>query len=204
MSDELVRDELVSIMMAGTETTAASLTWAFHELSQNPDVERRLRAELRDTLGGRPARYDDIANLPYTQAVVNEVLRRYSLLMLFRRVETPVVLDGVRLPAGADVMFSQIDLHRDSAAFPEPDRFEPERWLVDRSELPAREAFIPFGDGNRRCIGEGYAQAKAAIALATILGRWRLVPVPGHQVRRLAAAMPRPYSLPMIVTPTGD
>lgn len=204
MSDELIRDELVSIMMAGTETTAATLTWAFHELSQNPDVERRLRDELRGVLGGRPAGYDDLAALPYTQAVVNEVLRRYSLLMLFRRAETPVVIDGVPLPVGTDVMFSQIDLHRDGNAFPEPDRFNPDRWLVDRGQLPAREAFIPFGDGNRRCIGEGYAQTKAAIALATILGRWRLVPEPGHTVRRVAAAMPRPNSLPMIVAPADN
>jgi cytochrome P450 len=204
MSDELIRDELVSIMMAGTETTAATLTWAFHELSQNPDVEQRLRAELHDVLGGRAAGYDDLASLPYTRAVVNEVLRRYSLLMLFRRAEKPVVIDGVRLPAGTDVMFSQIDLHRDGGVFPEPDRFNPDRWLTDRGNLPPREAFIPFGDGNRRCIGEGYAQAKAAIALAAILGRWRLVPAPGHTVRRVAAAMPRPKSLPMIVTPADN
>jgi cytochrome P450 len=201
MGDELIRDELVSIMMAGTETTAATLTWAFHELSQNPDVEQRLRAELQSVLGGRPAEYGDLVALPYTQAVVNEVLRRYSLLMLFRQAETPVVVGGVRLPAGADVMFSQIELHRDGDVFLEPDRFNPDRWLVARSELPARDAFIPFGDGNRRCIGEGYAQAMAAIALATVLGRWRLVPASGHTVRRVAAAMPRPDSLQMTVTP---
>ncbi|HET6704283.1 cytochrome P450 [Amycolatopsis sp.] len=201
MGDDLIRDELVSIMMAGTETTAATLTWAFHELSRHPEVEAKLRAELRDVLGGRPAEYDDIEKLTYTRAVVNEVLRRYSLLMLFRRAEEPVVVDGVPLAAGADVMFSQIDLHRDGAAFPEPDRFHPGRWLVDREHLPHRTAFLPFGEGNRRCIGEPYAQAKAVIALATILGRWRLVPAPGHTVRRVAAAMPRPNSLPMIVTP---
>ncbi|MFF5585669.1 cytochrome P450 [Streptomyces hygroscopicus] len=203
MSDELIRDELVSIMMAGTETTGATLAWTFHELTEHPAVEQRLRAELRDVLGGRPAGYDDLADLRYTRAVVNEVLRRYSLLMLFRRTTTPVVLGGVALPAGADVMFSQSDLHRDAGAFPEPDAFSPERWLVDRDSLPPREAFIPFGAGNRRCIGEGYAQAEAVIALATILTRWRLVPVPGH-VRRVAAAMPRPRSLPMTVTPVAD
>ncbi|WP_410653341.1 cytochrome P450 [Amycolatopsis sp. cmx-4-54] len=201
MSDDLIRDELVSIMMAGTETTAATLTWAFHELSQHPEIERKLRAELRDVLGGRPAEYDDIEKLSYTRAVVNEVLRRYSLLMLFRRAEEPVVIDGVHLAAGADIMFSQIDLHRDGEAFTDPDRFHPERWLVARENLPDRTAFLPFGEGNRRCIGESYAQAKAVIALATILGRWRLVPAPGHTVRRVAAAMPRPNSLPMIVTP---
>jgi cytochrome P450 len=201
MGDDLIRDELVSIMMAGTETTAATLTWAFHELSRHPEVEEKLRAELRDVLGGRPAEYGDIEKLSYTRAVVNEVLRRYSLLMLFRRAEEPVVVDGIPLSAGADVMFSQIDLHRDGAAFTDPDRFHPERWLTDREHLPHRTAFLPFGEGNRRCIGEPYALAKAVIALATILGRWRLVPAPGHTVRRIAAAMPRPNSLPMIVTP---
>jgi cytochrome P450 len=205
MSEDLIRDELVSIMMAGTETTAATLTWAFHEIAQHPDVERKLRTELRTVLDGRPAEFTDIDDLTYTRAVVNEVLRRYSLLMLFRRAETDVVIDGVELPAGADIMFSQIDLHRDGSAFTDPDSFRPERWLVDRDQLPDRTAFLPFGEGNRRCIGESYAQAKAVIALATILGRWRLVPAPRHTVRRVAAAMPRPNSLPMIVTPvTSD
>jgi cytochrome P450 len=201
MADELIRDELVSIMMAGTETTAATLTWAFHELSQNPDVEKRLCAELRAVLGSRPVEYGDLGSLPYTQAVVWEVLRRYSLLMLFRQAETPVVLGGVHLPAGADVMFSQIELHRDASVFPEPDRFNPDRWLAGRAGLPPREAFIPFGEGNRRCIGEGYAQAMAMIALATVLRRWRLIPASGRTVRRVAAAQPRPDRLQMIVTP---
>ncbi|MDQ2836459.1 MAG: cytochrome P450 [Actinomycetota bacterium] len=200
MSDDLIRDELVSIMMAGTETTAATLTWAFHELSQHPEVEKKLRAEVQDVLGGSAAKYDDIDKLPYARAVVNEVLRRYSLLMLFRRAEEPVVINGIPLPEGADIMFSQIDLHRDGDEFTDPDRFHPERWLVDREHLPNRTAFLPFGEGNRRCIGESYAQAVAVITLATILGRWRLVPAPGHTVRRVAAAMPRPNSLPMIVT----
>ncbi|MFD6517879.1 cytochrome P450 [Rhodococcus sp. NPDC060176] len=204
MSEDLIRDELVSIMMAGTETTAATLTWAFHEIAHHPEVEEKLRAELREVLGGRSAEYDDIANLNYTRAVVNEVLRRYSLLMLFRRAEEPVVIDGIPLPAGADIMFSQIDLHRDGDAFADPDSFKPERWLVDREHLPDRNAFLPFGEGNRLCIGEAYAQAKAVIALATILGRWRLIPAPGHTVRKVAAAMPRPNNLPMIVTPLNS
>lgn len=200
MSDDLIRDELVSIMMAGTETTAATLTWAFHEVSQHPEVERMLRVELQDVLGGGPAKYDDIEKLIYTRAVVNEVLRRYSLLMLFRRAEEPVIIDGIPLPKGADIMFSQLDLHREGAEFTDPDRFYPERWLADREHLPNRTAFIPFGEGNRSCIGEPYARAKAVITLATILGRWRLVPENEHTVRRVAAAMPRPNSLPMIVT----
>ncbi len=200
MGDDLIRDELVSIMMAGTETTAATLTWAFHELGQHPEVEQKLRAELQEVLGGKPATYEDLEKLTYTRAVVNEVLRRYSLLMLFRRAEEPVVIDGIALPEGADIMFSQIDLHRDGNEFTDPDRFNPERWLVDREHLPSRTAFIPFGEGNRRCIGESYAQAMAAITLTSILGRWRLAPAPRHRVRRVAAAMPRPNSLPMIVT----
>jgi cytochrome P450 len=204
MTDDLIRDELVSIMMAGTETTAATLTWAFHEISQNPDVERRLRDELRDVLDGRSVAYDDLATLPYTRAVVTEVLRKYSLLMLFRRAESPVVIGHTQLSPGTDVMFSQIDLHRDANVFHDPDRFDPDRWLADRETRPARDAFIPFGDGNRRCLGEGYAQAKAAIALATILSRWRLVPVSGRKVRLVTAAMPRPNSLHMTVTPIAN
>ncbi|WP_268248337.1 cytochrome P450 [Rhodococcus sp. AQ5-07] len=98
MSEDLIRDELVSIMMAGTETTAATLTWAFHEIAHHPEVEEKLRAELREVLGGRPAEYADIANLNYTRAVV-KVLRRYSLLMLFRRAEEAVVIDGIPLRA---------------------------------------------------------------------------------------------------------
>jgi cytochrome P450 len=199
MSDDLIRDELVSIMMAGTETTAATLAWTFHELAENPHVERKLRAELREVLGDRQVCYDDIANLPYTRAVVSESLRSYSLLMLFRRTTVPVVVGGVQLPAGADVMFSQSDLHVDPRPFPAPNTFDPERWLAEKDQLPPRDAFIPFGAGNRRCIGEGYAQTEAVIALATLLGKWRLVPAKGHAVRRVAAAMPRPNSLPMTV-----
>ncbi|MFJ6672069.1 cytochrome P450 [Actinosynnema sp. NPDC091369] len=200
MTDQQTYDEVLTLLTAGIETTALALAWAFHEVSRHPEVERRLVAELDEVLGGRPVTFDDVPRLTYTAAVVNEVLRMYPLWILMRRAVEPVVLDGVRLPAGAEVIVSPHALHHDPASFPDPHRFDPDRWLSPSHAVP-RGAYIPFAAGVRQCVGNVFAQVEVVITLATVLSRWRLVPVPGKPVRTRFTSTAYPSGLLMTAVP---
>ena len=174
MSDELVRDEAVSLYIAGHDTTATTLAYAFHLLSQNPDVEERFHAELDDVLGDRDATLNDLPNLPLTDQIVTETLRLYPpFWALGRMVYEPIELGDRHIPAGVAVMISPLITHRDPRWFEDPMEFRPERWTDEfRSELP-QFAYFPFGGGPHQCIGEGFAWLEAKIALATLCRRWR-------------------------------
>lgn len=174
MSDELVRDEAVSLYIAGHDTTATTLSYAFHLLSRNPDVEKRFHAELDDVLGGRDATLDDLPNLPLTDQIVAETLRLYPPFWgLGRMVFEPIELGGYRIPAGVSVMIAPLITQRDPRWFDDPLAFRPERWTEEfRSGLP-RFAYFPFGGGPHQCIGEGFAWMEAKIALATLCRSWR-------------------------------
>ena len=174
MSDELVRDEAVSLYIAGHDTTATTLAYAFYLLSQNPEVEKRFHAELDDVLGDRDATLDDLPNLPLTDQIVTETLRLYpSFWALGRMVFEPVELGGYQVPPGVAVMAAPLITHRDPRWYDDPLEFRPERWTEEfRSELP-RFAYFPFGGGPHQCIGEGFAWMEAKIALATLCRRWR-------------------------------
>ena len=186
MSDELVRDEAVSLYIAGHDTTATTLTYAFWLLSQNPEVEQRLHAELDDVLGDRDATLDDLPNLPLTDQIVTETLRLYPPFWLLGRMTfEPIELAGHRIPAGVSVVVSPLITQRDPRWFDDPLEFHPERWTDEfRSELP-RFAYFPFGGGPHQCIGEGFAWMEAKIALATLHRRWRAT------TRSKAEIMPR-------------
>ncbi|MGW1976761.1 cytochrome P450 [Streptomyces sp. NPDC001889] len=199
LTDQEIGDELVTILFAGTETTASTLSWAFHELARHPEVERQVLAEIDEVVGTRPVTYDDVPRLTTIRRVLDEAIRLHGVTLLMRRTTEPVELGGYRLPAGAEIAFSLYAVHRDPALYPDPDVFDPDRWLPGRRERIPREAFVPFGAGNRKCIGEAFAWTEATIALATVLARWRLRPVPGHTTREAASAMAHPDHVPMIL-----
>src|SRR6266536_2086403 len=199
LGDEQVRDEVVTMLLAGTETTSTTLSWTFHVLGQRPDLAARLYEEVDEVVGDGPLGFEQIGQLGYTRRLVTETLRTYpAAWLLSRRTTEPVTLGGFALPAGTDVMFSPYTLHRDPEFYADPDIFDPDRWLPERAADIPRPAFIPFGAGNRQCIGEGFAWTEAIIMLATIARRWRMRAVPGVAVGMKPAATLRPTQLPMV------
>ncbi len=201
MSDQQVHDEVVTILTAGAETTAVALAWFFHELGRHPEVERRFHAEIDQVLAGRMATFDDIPKLEYTQRIINEVLRKYPLVILMRRARTDVDLGGVHIRPGTEVALSQYALHHDPRLYPNPTNFDPDRWLTDCAAKLPKGAFIPFGAGLRHCPGYSFAETEIAIVAATVATRWRLVPVAGKSVRPKLTVTMRPNQLPMITMP---
>lgn len=177
LSDQEVHDQIMTVLVAGTETTASTLSWVFHLFSQYPDVEKRVHAEIDEVLNGRPAEYEDLKQLTYTAQVVSETLRYYPpAWLLTRRAKQDVDLKGHRIPAGTSVMFSPWVIHHDPKIYREPDRFDPDRWSPDRAAEIPREAIVQFGAGPRKCIGDVFAVVEASLAIATIAGRWRFLP----------------------------
>lgn len=183
MTPQQLRDETMTIFLAGHETTALTLAWTWYLLSENPLAETRLHEELRGVLGGRAPEIRDLERLPYLQAVVNEVLRLYPPAYLLARTSiAPFNIGGYDFPAGTTVLASQWVMHRDPRYFDDPDAFRPERWLDGlMGRLPAC-AYFPFGDGPRRCIGQSFALMESALVAATVAQHFRFRLVPGHPV----------------------
>jgi cytochrome P450 len=183
MTAEEVRDQVVTIFMAGHETTAVALTWTWYLISQHPAVEARLHAELDSVLDGRAPRHEDLANLPYTRMVIEESMRLYPPAhTLARQALAEDEVLGARVPAGATVLVVPWLLHRKASIWQRPDCFEPDRFLPERSAERPRFAYLPFGAGPRICIGAAFAMAEAMLILATVAGRYRLRLEPGHPV----------------------
>ncbi|MBV9846950.1 MAG: cytochrome P450 [Kutzneria sp.] len=203
MTDDQICDEVLSLFTGAVETTALALAWAFHEIARHPEVEQRLHAELDRVLSGRLITFDDLPKLTFTQQVVNEVLRMYPVWILMRRATAEVQLAGERIPAGSEVTVSPHALHFDSRFYDNPHRFDPDRWQLERVRQLPKGAFIPFGAGNRQCIGNSFAQTEILIVLATIAARWRLVPVPARPVRVKFTSAAYPSRMPMTVVPRG-
>jgi cytochrome P450 len=180
MTPQQLHDETMTLFIAGHETTAQMLGWTWYALSKNPKAEARLHQELDSVLGGRPAEAADFTRLPYLQAVMNEVLRLYPpAYILARENVEPCELGGYEFSPGKTVIFSQWVMHRDPRYFDDPDTFRPERWLDGlENRLPAG-AYFPFGDGPRRCIGQGFALLEAAIVTATLAQRFSFRLAPG-------------------------
>jgi len=174
LSDRQLRDEIVTIFLAGHETTASALTWSWTLLAQHPSVEARLHAELDAVLGGRAPTVADIASLPYTQGVFAETLRLYPPApMVFRRaLEEHPVAEYV-IPKGGIVILSQYVMHRDSRFFHDPEVFEPDRWRPEERAARPRYAYFPFGGGPRVCIGADFAEMEAVLVLATVAQQWQ-------------------------------
>ena len=169
--DDALAGELATLLFAGHETTATALAWTWYALAENPAVEAALWAELDDVLGDRDPEPDDLPRLRYTDAVFSETLRLYPSASAFgRRVTERCELGGYTLEPGAGVVISPYVSHRNPRFFPDPERFLPERFATD--DRPAF-AYLPFGGGARRCIGEGFARMEAVLAIATLARRFR-------------------------------
>lgn len=199
MTDDQVYDEFITLMLTGLETVANAMAWFLYELGRNPDVAQRVYAEIDEVLDGHPARIEDLPKLEYTQRVIKETARLYSLPMLMRRTITTVSLGRYQLPPNTEVLFCPYALHRDPVLYPDPLRFDPDRWLPGLSQARPKHHFIPFGAGSRQCIGEGFAWTEMPIVLGTLLSRWRPRPVPGHSVRPIMATTVHPDKLPMVI-----
>jgi cytochrome P450 len=183
MSDVQVRDEAMTIFLAGHETTANALTWTWYLLSNAPGVEARLHAEVDRALQGRLPRVDDLARLPFVERVVTESMRLYPPAWIIgRRAIGEYALGPYRVPPRTILVMSPFVTQRDGRFYENPERFDPDRWTPDfRAALP-KFAYFPFGGGPRQCIGESFAWMELVLLVATIAQRWRLRLVPGHPV----------------------
>ena len=199
LSNAEIRDELFTINFAGTETVAGTLAWCLHEIATHPDVEQALLDEINAVVGDRAVTVTDVPQLTYTGRVIDEAIRLHSTTLLMRRTTEPIELGGYAIPAGTEVAFSLYALHQDPRYYPNPQRFDPDRWLP-YNKIP-REAYAPFGGGNRKCIGDTFAITEITIALATIYSHCRLRPAPNHTVREIPAGTPLPNRLPLIIHP---
>jgi cytochrome P450 len=184
MTDEQIRDEALTIFLAGHETTANALAWTWYLLSQNPQVEAKLHAELDAVLvGGRLPTVEDLPQLRYTEMVLAESMRLYPPAWVVGRLAIKDYAVGGHVAAvGTLVLISQYVLHRDPRFFPEPLCFDPERWTPEAKEARPPYAYFPFGGGARRCIGEGFAWMEGTLIIAAIARRWRMRPIPDHPV----------------------
>lgn len=183
MSDKQVRDEVVTLFLAGHETTAISLSWTFYLLSLNPDVDAKLEEELDRVLDGRLPTLDDLPRLEYTARVVKESMRIYPpAWRVGREAIEDCEIAGYPIPAGAQLIMSQWTLHRDARYFENPMKFDPDRWTPEFESALPKFAYFPFGGGPRRCIGDQFAVMEAALVLATIARRYRLAVVPDHPI----------------------
>jgi cytochrome P450 len=187
MTPKQLRDETMTLFLAGHETTAITLSWTWYLLAKNPAAEARLHEELRGVLGGRPPEIADLSRLPYLHALIHEVLRLYPPAYILARVAiAPFRIGEYDFPAGETVLLSQYVMHRDPRYYDDAETFRPERWLEGLADRLPPGAYFPFGDGPRRCIGQGFAMLEAALVIATIAQRFRFRPVPGR------SAVPEP------------
>ncbi len=183
MSDKQVRDETLTLFIAGHETTATALTWAWHLLSLHPGAEAKMHAEIDAVLGDREPTFDDVPRLPYTSNVFGETMRLYPPAWAIGRMAiSPLELNGFTVPAKSIVLLSPYTMHRSPQWWPDAGRFLPERWEVDDAERP-KFAFYPFGGGPRLCIGERFAWMEGVLILAAIGRKWRFRPVSNEPVK---------------------
>jgi cytochrome P450 len=193
MSDQQLRDEVITLLLAGHETTALNLSWTWYLLAQHPEIEDKLHAELDAVLGGRAPTAADLPKLQYTDRIIRETLRLYPpAWRIFRRTEEPLKVGDYTLPAGANIVLSQWVTQRDPRWFIEPERFNPDRWSEEAAAKLPRFAYFPFGGGPRVCIGAGFAMMEATLLLAAIAQRYRLHLAPNQRVKPLASITLRP------------
>ena len=183
MSDKQLRDEAVTLFLAGHETTALTLAHTLFLLSTHPDVERKLFAELTEVLGGRLPNAADVKALPYMERVLKESMRLFPPAWTTgREAVEDVEIGGHAIPKGAQILISQWVVHRDPRWFPNPEGFDPDRWTPERVKDLPRYAYFPFGGGPRICIGNHFAMMEATLILAIIIQRWQLELLPGQRL----------------------
>jgi cytochrome P450 len=183
MTNEQLRDEAMTIFLAGHETTANALAWTWYLLSQNPEAEARLHTELRVVLSGRNPSVEDLPKLSYTEMVLAESMRLYPPAWIIgRKALEDVEVNSYLIPAGSLVLMSQYLMHRDPRYYPEPNRFDPLRWSGEAKAARPKFSYFPFGGGPRVCLGESFAWMEGALVVATLAQRWRMQLVLGHPV----------------------
>jgi cytochrome P450 len=183
MTDLQVRDESITLFLAGHETTANVLAWAFYLLSQNPEAEARLHEEVDAVLQGGEGAMALFPKLPYTRYVIAETMRLYPPAhTLARLLMKDMNLGGYAIEKGATICFCPYIMHRDPRYWPEPERFDPMRWTPEEEEKRPKFTYFPFGGGPRTCIGEQFAWLEGVLALARLAKDWRAALVPGHPI----------------------
>jgi cytochrome P450 len=203
MTAQEVRDQVITIFLAGHETTAMALTWTWFLLSQHPAEEAKLHAELDAVLGGRVPNHDDLNNLTYTRMVVEESMRIYPPVhTIARQAIAEDTLVGKRIPKGSTIMIVPWLLHRHVKLWENPGRFDPERFSPERASGRPRFSYLPFGGGKRICIGAAFSLAEATILLATLAQRYSLRLFPGHPVEPQGLITLRArYGMKMLLSP---
>jgi len=197
MTDRQLHDEIMTLFLAGHETTANVLSWTWLLLGQNPEVEQKLIEELTRVLGGRVPVPADLPQLVYTDAVLRESMRLYPpVWVIGRRALAAFRLGDYEIPADTNVLISQYLMHRDARYFPEPDRFDPDRWSAGdpRAAALPRFAYFPFGGGPRVCVGAGFAMMEAVLLLATIAQQFQIQIPPGEKISMQPSVTLRPRS----------
>ncbi|WIX83620.1 cytochrome P450 [Amycolatopsis carbonis] len=199
LTDQEVHAQVMTLALTGVEAPGATLGWVMYEMGRNREVAERVNAELDTVLGGRPPTYDDLANLPYLGRVIDEVLRLRTPMLFSRRTLREVRAGNSVIPADAELIYSPFLLHHDARWFPDPARFDPDRWLPENAKRIPKGAYIPFAAGAFQCIGKLFATTELTMVTATICARWRMQLEPGADVREVASALIRPSQLPMTV-----
>jgi cytochrome P450 len=193
LSDKQLRDEVMTIFLAGHETVALTLSWAWYLLAQNPEAEEKFHAELAEVLGGRLPTMEDLARLQYTEKIAKESMRLYPpAYALGREAVEECEIGGFKVPRGAQVFMFQWATQRDARFFPQPEEFHPERWTEEFTNSLPKYAYFPFGGGPRACIGNYFAMMEVVLVLATIGQRFRFSLVPDHPVSLMPAMSLRP------------
>jgi cytochrome P450 len=190
----------MTLFLAGHETTANALTWTWYLLSQNQEAEAKLHQEIDEVLAGRLPTVDDIALLPYTERVFAEAMRLYPpAWTIGRRALVDYPIGDYLVPARSIILMSQYVMHHDSRYYPDPFRFDPERWTPEARAARPKFSYFPFGGGPRVCIGESFAWMEGVLVVATIAQQWRFRLVEGHRVELQAFITLRPkYGMRMI------
>lgn len=174
LSDEQLRDEILTLFVAGHETTALALTWTWYLLSRNPQCEKRMHDEIDSVLGGRMPAFEDIPHLVYTESIIAESLRLYPPVWLMGRMaKEDFELNGVAISKGSICLMSPYLMHHDTRFFPDPERFDPQRWSPELRDARPKFSYFPFGGGTRVCIGERFAWAELILVIATFAQKWR-------------------------------
>jgi cytochrome P450 len=201
MDDRQLRDETITLLLAGHETTAVTLSWTWYLLTQHPAVQEKLVDEIQGVLRGAPPRAEDVIRLPYTESVIKESMRLYPpAWAIARRSLHDFELRGYRVRKGASVAMSQWVLHRDPRFWSAPEEFRPERWLDGSTRALPRFAYFPFGGGPRICIGSAFAMMEATLLLAAIAQQFRLELAPQAHIEPLPAITLRPrFGIPVVV-----
>jgi cytochrome P450 len=202
MTDSQLRDEAMTLFVAGHETTANALTWSWYLLSQHPEAEANLHREIDAVLAGKLPTAEDVPRLRYTEMVFAEAMRLYPpAWTMGRRALSDYEVGGYIIPAGSIVLMSPWVMHHDPRFYPDPFRFDPERWTVEARESRPKFSYFPFGGGPRVCIGESFAWMEGVLLIAVLAQQWKLRLAPGQQVEPEPKVTLRPkYGMRMIVS----